>query len=69
MYTRSLHDRPDLQELFGYKVVETPDTVQLDYKYFILEYTPDSTSGGMLKMAINTDLKLKVPMFILEPAS
>ena len=69
MFTRSLHDRKDLQELLGYKVKETKNAVQLDYKYFIIEYQPDSPTSGHIKLAINTDLKLNIPMFLLEAAS
>ena len=36
MYTRSLHERKDLQELLGYQVKESKNTIQLDYKYFII---------------------------------
>ena len=34
-----------------------------------MEYTPHSPSSGFLRMAINTDLKLKLPMIILEPVT
>lgn len=41
----------------------------MDYKYFILEYSPDTPQSGTLKMAINVDMKLNIPMFILGPAT
>ena len=69
MYTRSLHERKDLQELLGYQVKESKNTIQLDYKYFIIQYKPESPTGGTIKLAINTDLKLKIPMFLLGAAS
>ena len=41
----------------------------MDYRYLIIEYTPDGPIGGTLKMAINVDMKLNIPMFILIPAT
>ena len=35
----------------------------------ILEYTPLTPNSGKLRMAINVDLKLTLPMFILESVS
>lgn len=68
-FSRTLHDRPDLQKQFGYKVQETPGAIQLDYHYFVFEYRPTDPKTGTIKMAINVDLKLSLPMFILEAAS
>lgn len=69
IFSRTLHNRPDLQELFGYQVIPTPGSIQLDYHYFVLEYRPLSPNQGTIKLAINTDLKLSLPMFILSAAS
>ena len=41
----------------------------IDYKYLILEYVPISKESGHLKFAANTDLKVSVPMFLLEMAT
>ena len=67
--SRTLHNRPDLQKMFEYKVNPTPGNIQLDYHYFVLEYRPVSPTSGTIKLAINVDLKLSLPMFILEAAS
>lgn len=69
MYTRSLHDRKDLQQLLGYEVKQSKNAIQLDYKYFIVEYKPETPTSGYIKLANNVDLKLKIPMFLLQTAS
>lgn len=41
--------------------------MQLDYKYFVIEYTPSTVTKGWIKAALNIDMKLKgVPMFLLD---
>ena len=67
--SRTLHDRPDLQRMLDYEVNPTPGNIQLDYHYFVLEYKPTSPNSGTIKLAINADLKLSLPMFILGAAS
>lgn len=55
IYTRSIHDKPELQKLCG---VETPlnkDYVPLDYKYFVINYEPLREGVGNLKFAFNID--------------
>ena len=69
LYTRTLHDRPDLQKLFNFYVKPTPKAIQLDYHYFVLEYRPTSPKFGTIKLAINVDLKISLPMFILAAGS
>ena len=69
IYSRSIHNRPDLQERYNYKVVETPNTVQLDYKYFVLEYSPTGLKQGKMRMAINIDMQIYLPMFLLKPVT
>ena len=69
MYTRSIHERKDLQEHLEYEVKESKNAIQLDYKYFIIEYKPETPTSGYIKLANNIDLKLKIPMFLLETAS
>ena len=41
----------------------------MDYHYFVLEYKPTSPTSGTIRLAINADLKLPLPMFILATAS
>ncbi len=36
IFSRTLHNRPDLHGLFDYKVNPTPGAIQLDYHYFVL---------------------------------
>ena len=68
-FSRTLHNREDLQKTLGYEVKMTPGTVQLEYHYFVLEYRPTSPKTGTLKLALNVDLKLSIPMFIKATAS
>ena len=69
LYSRTLHSRPDLQELFDYEVKATPGAIQLDYNYLVVEYKPSSTHSGSIKLATNVDIKIRLPMFILAAAS
>jgi len=67
LYTRSFTDDLKLQAELGYTVHKTPGAVQLNYKYFVIEYTPVSTTEGWIKLALNIDMKLRgVPMFLLD---
>ena len=55
LYTRSIHDKPELQKSLG---VETPinkDFVQLNYKYFVISYRPLSEGVGNFKFSFNID--------------
>ena len=40
LYTRSIHDKPELQKLFGIEAPLNKDYVPLDYKYFVINYEP-----------------------------
>lgn len=67
LFTRSIHDKPELQDYLNYKVKINPDYVQLTYKYFVVKYRPIRKGLGKLKMALNADIGLGfLPNFILE---
>jgi hypothetical protein len=69
LYTRSFTENLELQKELGYIVQKTPGAVQLDYKYFVVEYTPITTNKGWIRLGINVDMKLPaVPTFILDYA-
>lgn len=55
--------------MFDYEVKETPGSIQLDYHYFVMEYRPIGPSLGRMKLAINVDLHLPLPLFILGSVS
>jgi hypothetical protein len=66
MYTRSIHDRKDLQKQFNYEVTLNPKCVQLDYKYLVVKYVPLSDNSGKMVLGVNIDLKLNMlPLSIL----
>lgn len=67
LYSRSLHNRPDLQEKYDYKVVTDLNAVQLEYKFFMIQYEPINRNKGKIKIAMNVDMKLSAPKFILDP--
>lgn len=58
MFTRSIHDRPHLQEYLGYKAQINPKYVQLNYKYFVVRYHPIRKNHGKLTLAMNADVGL-----------
>ena len=67
MYTRSIHNRKDLQKQFRYDVKLNPKCVQLDYKYVVVKYVPVSETSGKMIMGVNIDLKLNMlPLSIME---
>jgi hypothetical protein len=60
----------ELQKELDYYAKKTPGAVQLNYKYFAMEYTPKALSKGSIKLGLNVDMKLRaVPNFILDFAS
>lgn len=67
LYTKSLHDRKDLQQKLNYFVKLDPNAVQLDYKFLMVEYQPYSPKKGKIRLAMNIDMKLKLPKFIMDP--
>jgi hypothetical protein len=70
MYTRSIHNRKDIQQQVGYEVKQNPKCVQFDYKYLVVKYVPLSDNSGRMIMGMNIDLKLNmVPLSILEMVS
>ncbi len=55
LYTRSIHDRPDLQKKFEVDTPLNKDYVPLDFKYFVINYEPLREGAGKLKFAFNID--------------
>lgn len=70
MSTRSIHDREDLQQKFGFKCDVNPDFIQLDYKYLVVKYEPICKKTGKMTIALNVDSKMDfLPMFIIDKIS
>lgn len=69
LYSRSLHNRKDLQEKLGYKVETNSNAVQLEYKFFVVQYEPIDRNKGKIKIAMNVDMKISAPKFILDPVT
>ena len=55
LYTRSIHDKPELQRAYGVDTPINKDYVQLNYKYFLLKYVPIREGVGKLTFAFNID--------------
>lgn len=67
LYTRSLHNRPDIQEKLNYKCKVNSDYVQLEYKYFVVIYEPIDRVRGRVTVGMNVDIKLHfIPMWIQD---
>lgn len=70
IFSRSIHSRPDLLELYDYKPKPKKNSVMLDYKYLCMEYRPITPKKGYLRMCVNIDMRLNiVPKFIMEMAT
>lgn len=46
LYTRSIHNSPNLQNELDYKANINKDYVQFDYKYFVVKYKPLTKTEG-----------------------
>lgn len=69
MYSRSLHNRPDLCQKLDYTPVLNPDYVQIEFKYLVVKYEPIDLTSGKASLAINIDMKLNfIPLSILDYA-
>lgn len=67
LYTRSIHDKPELQKYLKFPASINPDYVPLTYKYFVVKYRPIKPGKGELIMALNADIGLNfLPNFVLE---
>ena len=70
MYTRSIQNRKDVQELLDYEVKMNPKCVPLEYKYVVLKYIPLEKNKGKIILGVNMDLKLNmIPLSLLEVIS
>ena len=70
MYTRSIHNREDLQKLLGYECKINKDYVQLEYKYFVIKYEPIDRIRGKVTLAMNVDIKISfIPLWIQDKIS
>ena len=70
LYTRSIHNRNDLQEDFKYKAEINSDFIQLEYKYFVVKYKPLNRKEGEITLAMNVDTKLQfVPLWLQDKIS
>jgi len=70
LFTRSIHNRPDLQKKLGYTCPINENYVQLEYKYFVLWYEPICRGKGRITLAMNVDTKLNfIPMWIQDKIS
>ena len=70
LYTRSIHNRNDLQERFEHKFEINEKYVQLEYKYFVVKYEPIDKIRGKVTLAMNVDIKLNfIPLFIQDKIS
>ena len=58
VYTRSIHDKPHLQQYLNIKAPLNDDYVPLDYKYFVIVYQPIREGVGNMKFAFNIDNKV-----------
>ena len=55
---------------YGYKAKTKPNEVKLEYKYFIVEYTPISIDKGKVRIASKVDMNMKlIPQFILKASA
>ena len=69
VFSRSIHTRPDILKRYNHKVTLVPNSVQLDYKYFAILYSPTGPKSGNMKLAINVDMKINLPLFLLKPVT
>ena len=69
VFSRSIHTRPDILKRYNHKIQLAPNSVQLDYKYFVIEYSPTGQKEGRMKLAINIDMKINLPLFLLKPVT
>lgn len=70
LFTRSIHDKPNIQDLLQFPVNINPQYIQLDYKYFVVRYRPIKKNVGLIDIAMNVDAKLSyIPTWLLEKVS
>jgi hypothetical protein len=47
--------------------VRDPELVELEYKFYIIEYCPIAHNRGKVRLATNIDMKLNfLPMFVIN---
>jgi hypothetical protein len=67
LYSRSIHDKPELCKKLNFTPVVNQDYVQIEYKYLIVRYIPIDQKRGRASIAVNIDMKLNfVPLGLME---
>ena len=65
--TKWLNNRPDLQQKLNFQCQFDPKNEHLDSEFLMVEYRPYSATKGKIRLALNADMKLSVPNFIMDP--
>ena len=50
-------------------MVPNKESVQLEYKFFLVQYRPIDRTRGKIKIAMNVDMKISAPKWILDPVT
>jgi hypothetical protein len=70
LFTRSIHNRPDIQTHLDHQVEPNPSYVQLNYRYFVIEYRPIMKNKGELTIAMNVDTGIQlIPLWLQDKIS
>jgi len=66
MYSRSIHDKPELCKKLEYTPHVNSKYVQIDYRYLTVCYVPIDKKRGKATIAINVDMKINfVPLALM----
>lgn len=67
MYSRSIHDKPEICKKLNFTPEVNKDYVQIEYKYLMVQYIPIDQKRGKASIAINIDMKINfVPLGLME---
>lgn len=66
-FSKTISSDPAFQLKLGFPVRMDPDLVELEYKFYIMEYIPVGSNRGKIRLATNIDMKLGfLPMFVIN---
>ncbi len=66
-YSKTITSDAEFQKKVDLVIEPNSELVELDYKFYIMEYTPVTMNRGRIRLATNVNMKLGfLPMFIIN---
>lgn len=66
-FSKTITSDQEFQKKIGFQIEKDPNYVELEYKFYIMEYIPIGPSRGKIRLGTNINLRLGfLPFFIIN---